>query len=105
MTVRRRMNRDVVIVPSSSNGARFGERLAVEHDMNDAINARLDWLSQHQSEIKKREEDAAKGAVHKLMEASQQSTKKLLFWVLAFLCAAPIITYIEYLIYLKITRG
>ena len=79
-----------------------GTRLEHEHDMNDAINARLDWVDKSAGRAKTMEELAANRTKQKQEEDERknQSGKFQLF--LLILALSPLIAMVEWFIIKRI---
>ena len=100
----RRTRSGVVIVPQQDRCGppRYGGRLAHEHDQNDSINARLDWVDKFNSIQKSREDAAVNKANSKMQETKGKAGQSAIFWICVILVLAPIITSIEKAIITKI---
>ncbi len=90
--------RPIIIAPvrRMEPDMRIHTRLAHEHDTNDAINARLNWIDEFNNRNKMREEIGANKIVQKHEESKKQSSAQFInFFVWANIYAIILIVFLK----------
>lgn len=101
-TIRRRRPDPAYPVTIYTPQARTGSRLGHEHDQNDAMNARLDWVDNLNGQQKARVEAEVQKAVLKYQETRMGNARFILLLILFLLIFSPMVYAIEVTIFKRI---